>query len=144
MRATSASQRTESSYAFLSSPFLLLANVTCLLILFSIRLSSTLPLPISLSLSLSLSHSFLSRLKDEQTFLKSLCLGTKWDKKEQKIIIIIKNLRKVFMLMYLLQVFIFVLFMYVVENLHLGFVLFSLSLPVLFTASSIYTLSLTT
>ena len=46
MRATSASQSTESSYAFLRRPFLLLAKVTCLLILFSILFNSTLPLPI--------------------------------------------------------------------------------------------------
>lgn len=46
IRATSASHRTESSYAFFSSPFLRLAKVTCLLILFSILFSSTLPLPI--------------------------------------------------------------------------------------------------
>ena len=47
IRATSASQRTESSQAFLRSPFLRFANVTCLFILFSILFSSTLPLPIS-------------------------------------------------------------------------------------------------
>ena len=46
MRATSASHRTESSYAFFKRPFLLFANVTCLLILFSILFNSTLPLPI--------------------------------------------------------------------------------------------------
>ncbi|KAK8962398.1 hypothetical protein KSP40_PGU016679 [Platanthera guangdongensis] len=46
MSATSASQRTESSCAFLSSPARLFENVTCRLILFSIRFSWTLPLPI--------------------------------------------------------------------------------------------------
>lgn len=46
MSATSASQRTESSQAFFKSPFLRFAKVTCLLILFSILFSSTLPLPI--------------------------------------------------------------------------------------------------
>ncbi|RCV45894.1 hypothetical protein SETIT_9G490300v2 [Setaria italica] len=48
MSATSASHSSESSYAFLSSPFRRLANVTCRLILFSIRFSSTLPRPIFL------------------------------------------------------------------------------------------------
>ena len=52
MRATSASHRTESSYAFFNRPFLRLANVTCLLILFSILFSSTLPLPILLIISI--------------------------------------------------------------------------------------------
>lgn len=46
MRETSASQRTESSQAFLRRPLRRLAKVTCLLILFSILFSSTLPLPI--------------------------------------------------------------------------------------------------
>lgn len=46
MRATSASQSTEISWAFLSKPDLLLENVTCLLILFSILFNCTLPLPI--------------------------------------------------------------------------------------------------
>ena len=46
MRATSASQSTEISCAFLSKPDLLFENVTCLLILFSILFNSTLPLPI--------------------------------------------------------------------------------------------------
>lgn len=45
--ATSASQRIESSWAFLRSPFRLLENVTCLLFAFSILLISILPLPIS-------------------------------------------------------------------------------------------------
>lgn len=38
MRATSASQRTDSSSAFLSSPLLLLENVTCLAVMLSIFL----------------------------------------------------------------------------------------------------------
>jgi len=46
MRATSASQSTEISWAFLSKPDLLFENVTCLLILFSILFNCTLPLPI--------------------------------------------------------------------------------------------------
>ena len=53
MSATSASQRTESSQAFFKSPFLRFAKVTCLLILFSILFSSTLPLPIFFFLSLT-------------------------------------------------------------------------------------------
>lgn len=53
MRATSASHRTESSYAFFKTPPLLFANVTCLLIVFSILFSSTLPLPIFFFLSYS-------------------------------------------------------------------------------------------
>lgn len=46
MRATWASQRTEISCAFFSNPVLRFENVTCLLILFSIRFNCTLPLPI--------------------------------------------------------------------------------------------------
>ncbi|KAG6529665.1 hypothetical protein ZIOFF_011878 [Zingiber officinale] len=46
MRPTSASQRTEISCAFLSSPVRRLEKVTCRLVLFSIRFNSTLPLPI--------------------------------------------------------------------------------------------------
>uniref|UniRef100_A0A0A9HNE2 Mads2 n=1 Tax=Arundo donax TaxID=35708 RepID=A0A0A9HNE2_ARUDO len=58
MRPTSASHRMESSLAFLSSPFRLLENVTCLFVELSILLISIFPLPISsLSLSLSLSLS---------------------------------------------------------------------------------------
>lgn len=45
-RATSASQRTESSKAFFRSPFRRFENVTCLFMLFSILFSCTLPLPI--------------------------------------------------------------------------------------------------
>lgn len=45
--ATSASQRIASSRAFLSSPFRLLENVTCLLFAFSILFISILPLPIT-------------------------------------------------------------------------------------------------
>lgn len=52
MSATSASQRTEISCAFLSRPERRLENVTWRLILFSILFNCTLPLPIS-SLSLS-------------------------------------------------------------------------------------------
>lgn len=48
IKATSASQSTEISCAFLSSPDLLFEKVTCLLILFSILFSWTLPLPITL------------------------------------------------------------------------------------------------
>lgn len=56
MSPTSASHKTDSSYAFLSSPLRRFANVTCRLILFSILFNSTLPLPISpLSLSKDLS-----------------------------------------------------------------------------------------
>ena len=47
MSATSASQSTESSYAFLRRPLRRLEKVTCRLILISMRFSSTLPLPIS-------------------------------------------------------------------------------------------------
>jgi hypothetical protein len=62
MSATSASQSSETSYAFLSSPFRRLANVTCRLILFSIRFSSTFPRPIfSLSLSPIVLGSLLNR-----------------------------------------------------------------------------------
>lgn len=60
MRETSASQRTESSQAFLSKPLFLLEKVTCLVILFSILFTSTLPLPISHSLSLFFLRCFLS------------------------------------------------------------------------------------
>uniref|UniRef100_A0A0A9AYM6 Mads2 n=1 Tax=Arundo donax TaxID=35708 RepID=A0A0A9AYM6_ARUDO len=49
MSPTSASQRMESSLAFLSNPFLLLEKVTCLLVELSILLISIFPLPISLS-----------------------------------------------------------------------------------------------
>lgn len=49
IRATSASHKTEISWAFFSNPDLLLEKVTCLLILFSIRFSCTLPLPIFFS-----------------------------------------------------------------------------------------------
>lgn len=48
IKATSASQSTEISCAFLSSPDLLFEKVTCLLILFSILFSWTLPLPMTL------------------------------------------------------------------------------------------------
>ncbi|RWW56475.1 hypothetical protein BHE74_00036827 [Ensete ventricosum] len=51
MRATSASQRTEISWAFFSSPDRRLEKVTWRLILFSIRFSCTLPLPISIDRS---------------------------------------------------------------------------------------------
>ncbi|CAA6670099.1 unnamed protein product [Spirodela intermedia] len=47
MRPIWASQRTESSWAFLSSPFLLFEKVTCLLIGFSIFLISIFPRPIA-------------------------------------------------------------------------------------------------
>lgn len=61
IKATSASQRTEISWAFLSNPVLLLEKVTCLLILFSMRFNCTFPLPMdSLSLSLLLLFFFLS------------------------------------------------------------------------------------
>ncbi|CAA6657337.1 unnamed protein product [Spirodela intermedia] len=46
IRATSASQRTEISCAFFSSPDRRFEKVTCRLILFSILFSCTLPLPI--------------------------------------------------------------------------------------------------
>ncbi|MQM06021.1 hypothetical protein Taro_038838 [Colocasia esculenta] len=46
MSATSASQRTEISCAFFSSPDRRLEKVTCRLILFSILFSCTFPLPI--------------------------------------------------------------------------------------------------
>lgn len=46
MRATSASQRTDNSYAFLSKPLRLLQKVTWRLVVFSIRLISIFPLPI--------------------------------------------------------------------------------------------------
>ena len=46
MRATSASQSTDNSQAFLSSPLRRLQKVTCRLVVFSIRLISILPLPI--------------------------------------------------------------------------------------------------
>uniref|UniRef100_A0A0A9F454 Uncharacterized protein n=1 Tax=Arundo donax TaxID=35708 RepID=A0A0A9F454_ARUDO len=46
MRAISASQSTESSYAFLRRPLRRLQKVTCLLVVFSMRLISTFPLPV--------------------------------------------------------------------------------------------------
>lgn len=46
MSATSASQSTESSYAFLRRPLRRLQKVTCLLVVFSMRLISVLPLPL--------------------------------------------------------------------------------------------------
>jgi len=46
MSATSASQRTDNSKAFLSSPFLLLEKVTCLLVAFSILFIWVFPLTI--------------------------------------------------------------------------------------------------
>ncbi|KAJ0860814.1 hypothetical protein HanRHA438_Chr13g0627691 [Helianthus annuus] len=54
MRPTSASQRTDSSYAFLSKPFRRFEKVTCRFILFSIRFSSTLPLPMAMDWCFSL------------------------------------------------------------------------------------------
>jgi hypothetical protein len=48
MSATSASHKTDNSYAFFNSPLRLFANVTCRLILFSILFNSTLPLSIFL------------------------------------------------------------------------------------------------
>ncbi|RRT75957.1 hypothetical protein B296_00009456 [Ensete ventricosum] len=51
MRATSASHRTDSSYAFLRRPLRRLEKVTCRLAAFSISLTSVFPLTISLSLS---------------------------------------------------------------------------------------------
>lgn len=53
MRATSASQRMASSFAFLMSPFRRFEKVTCLLVLLSIRRITIFPLPISPSLFLS-------------------------------------------------------------------------------------------
>lgn len=47
MRATSASQRTDSSCAFFSNPTRRFEKVTCLLVAFSILLISIFPLPIS-------------------------------------------------------------------------------------------------
>ncbi|KAI0513837.1 hypothetical protein KFK09_009868 [Dendrobium nobile] len=47
MTPTSVSQRTDSSYAFLSKPLLRLAKVTCRLFEFSIRLNSVFALPIT-------------------------------------------------------------------------------------------------
>ncbi|CAL1379107.1 unnamed protein product [Linum trigynum] len=52
IRATSASHRTEISCAFFSRPDRRFENVTCLLILFSILCSCTLPLPILCSVCL--------------------------------------------------------------------------------------------
>jgi len=49
IRATSASQSTDNSYAFLSKPFLRLQKVTCRLVVFSILLISIFPLPVFLS-----------------------------------------------------------------------------------------------
>ena len=75
MRATSASHRTESSYAFFKRPFLLFANVTCLLILFSILFNSTLPLPIFFYFpSLSRCESFI--YMNESLSLSPLFLST--------------------------------------------------------------------
>lgn len=48
IKATSTSQRTESSYAFFRSPTLRFEKVTCLLVAFSIRFISTFPLTIFL------------------------------------------------------------------------------------------------
>lgn len=46
---TSASQRIDNSFAFLSNPFLLFEKVTCLLVELSIRRITIFPLPIFLS-----------------------------------------------------------------------------------------------
>ena len=51
MTPTSASHRIASSLAFFSSPFLLLENVTCLLVELSILLITIFPLPIPLPIS---------------------------------------------------------------------------------------------
>ena len=81
-KATSASQSTEISRAFLSKPDLLFENETCLLILFSILFNSTLPLPInqyldSLSFSVtSLCYQFQSDEEEQSERKKAEEIGT--------------------------------------------------------------------
>lgn len=66
MTATSASQRIDSSPAFLNSPLRRFENVTCLLFTFSIFLISILPLPIFVLFFFFLSAVFPNRLHPDE------------------------------------------------------------------------------
>lgn len=64
--ATSASQRTASSFDFLSKPARLFENVTCLLLAFSILLISILPLPIWMKMQKNKNNKKEGVLKNER------------------------------------------------------------------------------
>lgn len=84
IRATSASQRTESSKAFLRSPLLLFENVTCLLVAFSILFIWVFPLTIFFF--------FFSSRDFKKSILINLCGGKEEGEKLNRNIHLIKKI----------------------------------------------------